>query len=77
MIYEAAGNVPAPGDNIEVAVQVNGKLRGTVVVPVGANQAAVEEAAFASDKIMGHIEGKEIMKKIFVKGRILNIVVRG
>ena len=65
------------GDNIEVAVQVNGKLRGTVVVPVGANQAAVEEAAFASDKIMGHIEGKEIMKKIFVKGRILNIVVRG
>jgi leucyl-tRNA synthetase len=63
------------GDTIEVAVQVNGKLRGSVVVPAGADQAAVEQAAFASDRVRIYTEGKQIRKKIFVKGRILNILV--
>jgi len=64
------------GDQIEVAVQVNGRLRGTVMVPADTDQAAVEEAAFASHKIQAHTQGKQILKKIFVKGRILNIVVK-
>jgi len=65
------------GDTIEVAVQVNGRLRDSVIVPADANQEAVEEAAFGSDKIKAHTEGKEIVRKIFVRGRILNIVVKG
>ena len=65
------------GDTIEVAVQVNGKLRDTVVMPADADQQTVEQAAFGSEKIKAHTEGKEIVRKIFVKGRILNIVVKG
>lgn len=64
------------GQEIEVAVQVNGKLRGTVTVAPDANQQVVEEAAFADPKIQAHIEGKNVIKKIFVKGRILNIVAK-
>ena len=64
-------------DTIEIAVQINGKLRDTVQVPATADQAAVEEVAFASDKIMQYTRDKQIVKKIFVPGRILNIVVKG
>ncbi len=64
------------GDTIEIAVQINGKLRDTIRVAIDADQAAVEAAAFAGDKITRFTEGKTIVKKIFVKGRILNIVVR-
>jgi leucyl-tRNA synthetase len=65
------------GEQIEVAVQVNGKLRGTVSVPPDADQETVEEAAFGDPKVKAHTDGKEIVKKIFVKGRILNIVAKG
>jgi len=62
-------------DSIEVAVQVNGKLRGTVTVPVDSDQEVVEKAAFENEKVKSHTEGKTIRKIIFVKGKILNIVV--
>ena len=65
------------GERIEIAVQVNGKLRESVMVPADADQAAVEKAAFASSKVQTHTEGKAIVKKIYVKGRLLNIVVKG
>jgi leucyl-tRNA synthetase len=64
-------------DMVEIAVQVNGRLRDTVSVPTGCDQAAIEEAAFKSSKVRAFIEGKEIVKKIYVPGRIFNIVVRG
>ncbi len=64
------------GDQIKIAVQVNGRLRDTVTLPADSDQAAVEQAAFESEKIQKHVEGKQIVKKIFVKGRILNIVVK-
>ena len=64
------------GDLIEIAVQVNGKLRDTVTLPAYSDQAAVEQAAFESEKIQARVEGMQIVKKIFVKGRILNIVVK-
>ncbi len=65
------------GDTIEIAVQINGKLRDSVHVAADADQEKVEEAAFASDKIQSYTDGKEIKKKIYVRGRILNIVVAG
>lgn len=64
-------------DEIEVAVQVNGKLRDTVTVPAESDQTVVEDKAFQSEKVLKFTEGKEVIKKIFVKGRILNIVVKG
>ncbi|MEW6412849.1 MAG: leucine--tRNA ligase [Candidatus Zixiibacteriota bacterium] len=65
------------GDSIEIAVQVNGKLRDSVMVPADASQETVEKAAFESQKVLNFTDGKQIVKKIYVKGRILNIVVKG
>lgn len=65
------------GESIAVAVQINGKLRDTVTVPVDASQAEVETAAFASTKVQAHTAGKEIIKKVYVPGRLLSIVVSG
>jgi leucyl-tRNA synthetase len=65
------------GDSIAVAIQVNGKLRDTVTVAVYASQAEVETAALASPKVQAHTQGKEIIKKVYVPGRLLSIVVKG
>ncbi len=64
------------GDTITIAVQVNGKLRDSVTVLADASQETVEKTAFERGRIKAHTEGKQIVKKIFVKGRILNIVVK-
>jgi len=65
------------GDTIEVAIQVNGKLRDSVQVPVDADQAAVERAAESSSKVTAFVAGRQTVKKIYVPGRLLNIVVKG
>jgi leucyl-tRNA synthetase len=65
------------GDTIGIAIQVNGKLRDTVRVATGADQKAVEIEAFGSAKVVAHVGGKEIVKKIYVPGRLLNIVIKG
>ena len=61
---------------VEYAVQVLGKLRGTVVVPAGAGKEEVLEAAKNSGKIAPFIEGKTVVKEIFVPGKLVNLVVR-
>jgi leucyl-tRNA synthetase len=65
------------GDSVEIAVQVNGKLRGTVMVPVGSEQAPVEEAAKQHEKVQGYLAGKQIFKVIYVPGRLISFVVKG
>jgi leucyl-tRNA synthetase len=60
--------------SIEIAVQVNGKLRGTVTIAPNAAQADVEAAAKANENVTKFIDGKEIRKVIFVPGKLLNIV---
>jgi leucyl-tRNA synthetase len=64
-------------DTIEIAVQVNGKLRDTVRVARELTQVGVEAAALECEKVKLAVAGKEIVKKIYVPGRILNIVVKG
>lgn len=64
------------GDSIVIAIQVNGKLRDSVQLPANSDQETVEKAAFDSSKIRVFTENKEIVKKIYVPGRILNIVVK-
>jgi leucyl-tRNA synthetase len=66
----------AAEDEIEIPVQVNGKLRGLVVVPAGATNDQVEQAALADEKVKAAIAGKQIVKKIVVPGKLVNIVVR-
>lgn len=63
-------------DVIEIAVQINGKVRGTMLIPSDATQ-EVAKAKFAEDeKLYSLIEGKTIVKEIYVPGRIFNIVVK-
>jgi leucyl-tRNA synthetase len=63
-------------DFVKIAVQVNGKLRGEVEVPNGTGEDAVVEAAQANPRITAHLEGKSVVKRIFVPGKLLNVVVK-
>lgn len=63
-------------DTIEVPVQISGKLRSKIVVPAGADDALLEATALADPKIAELIEGKTIVKKIVVKGRLVNFVLK-
>jgi leucyl-tRNA synthetase len=71
--YDAA---LAAEDEIEIPVQVNGKLRGLVVVPAGASNDKVERAALANDKVKAAIADKQIVKIIVVPGKLVNVVTR-
>jgi leucyl-tRNA synthetase len=66
----------AAEDEIAIPVQVNGKLRGLVIVPAGATNDEIEKAALADAKVQAAIAGKQIVKKIVVPGKLVNIVVR-
>jgi leucyl-tRNA synthetase len=71
--YDAA---LAKEEEVEIPVQVNGKLRGRVLVLAETDQALVEQRALADEKIKTAIAGKKIVKIIFVPGKLLNLVVR-
>ncbi|MBN1211485.1 MAG: leucine--tRNA ligase [candidate division Zixibacteria bacterium] len=64
------------GDTINIAVQINGKLRDTIEVSVDADEKTIEKEALKSPKIQKYTDDKKIIKKIHVKGRLLNIVVK-
>ncbi|MGA9471383.1 MAG: class I tRNA ligase family protein, partial [Terriglobales bacterium] len=66
----------AAADEIEIPVQVNGKLRGKVVVPATAPDDDVKQAALADQKVQAAIAGKPVVKVIVVPGKLVNIVVR-
>jgi leucyl-tRNA synthetase len=66
----------AAEDEIEIPVQVNGKLRSLIVVPAGAADAQVKGAALGNEKVKAAILGKQIVKTIVVSGKLVNIVVR-
>ena len=63
-------------DEIEIPVQINGKLKATVKVPKDSDQEEVDSAVSKNETIKGLIEGKSIIKKIYVKGKIYNIVIK-
>jgi leucyl-tRNA synthetase len=62
-------------DNVEIAVQVNGKLRSTVSVPLNSEQDLVKSIVLKDEKVLKYINGNKIVKEIFVKNKIYNIVV--
>jgi leucyl-tRNA synthetase len=61
-------------DEIELVVQVNGKLRGRVTVAAAADEAAIEAAALADQHVQKFLD-KPVRKVIYVKGKLVNIVV--
>jgi leucyl-tRNA synthetase len=63
-------------ETVSIAVQVNGKLRATLEVPNNSGQEEVKKAAFSHDSIIRHTSEKKIIKEIFVKNKIYNIVVK-
>ena len=60
----------------EIAVQVNGKLRGTITIHIDDDEQSIKEKALECENVMKHIEGKEIVKVIVIKGKIVNVVVK-
>ena len=60
----------------EIGVQVNGKLRGSINVHVNDSDDVIKEKALSNENVIRHIDGKEIVKIIVIKGRIVNIVVK-
>ena len=62
-------------DEIELVLQVNGKLRGAIRVPASADKAAIEAAALASPDVAKFSEGKPAKKIVVVPGRLVNVVV--
>lgn len=61
-------------NEIELVVQVNGKLRDRFMISKDADEEAAKAAAFASPKVNEHLEGKTIRKIVFIPGKIFNIV---
>jgi leucyl-tRNA synthetase len=65
----------AAEDEIEIPVQVNGKLRGLVVVPANATDDQVKQTALADEKVKSALAGKQVMKVIVVPNKLVNVVV--
>lgn len=63
-------------DEVEIAIQVNGKIRGRIMVPSDATEDMIKELSLAADFTRSATEGKSIMKVIVVRGSLVNIVVK-
>jgi leucyl-tRNA synthetase len=63
-------------DEVELPVQVNGKVRGTITLPRDADKEAMERMALENENVQRFVDGKEIKKLIVVPGRIINIVAK-
>ena len=64
-------------DEKEIVIQINGKVKEKIVVPMSADDAEIEKTALANEKIVELTSGKDIVKVIVVKGKLVNIVVKG
>ena len=71
--YDEAKTVES---TVEIAVQINGKVKATVAVALDEDEASVKEKAHAIPSVADLMAGKTVVKEIYVKGRILNIVVK-
>jgi leucyl-tRNA synthetase len=63
-------------DEVEIPVQVNGKLVNVVKVPAGSGEAVVKAAAIADEKVKARVEGKTVVKVVVVPGKLVNLVVK-
>ena len=63
-------------EELTLVVQVNGKLRDRITVPASITEEEAKQKALESQRVKSYIEGKEVLKIIFVPGRLVNLVVR-
>ncbi|MCR4394047.1 MAG: class I tRNA ligase family protein, partial [Dehalococcoidales bacterium] len=63
-------------EKVTLVVQVNGKLRDKYEVPVNISEEEARRLALESARVKPHIEGKEVVKVIYVPGKLINLVVR-
>ncbi len=63
-------------DEVEIAIQINGKIKAKINIPSGLSEDEIKEASLANDSIKDATEGKNIVKVIVIKGRLVNIVVK-
>jgi leucyl-tRNA synthetase len=73
--FPSVDEAAAKEDEITVVVQVNGKVRDRVTVPADADEGEVKQAALASDGVRRFIDGSQPRQVIYVKGRLVNIVI--
>ena len=66
----------AKEDEIEIPVQINGKLASIVRVPAGASSKEIEAAALEDEKVKARIAGKNVAKIIVVPGKLVNLVIK-
>jgi leucyl-tRNA synthetase len=64
-------------DELNIIIQVNGKLRGQVEVPSNSTQEKIKEIVLKEEKVQKFIEGKTLIKTIYVPKKLVNIVVEG
>jgi len=62
-------------EEVEIPVQINGKVRAKVRIPFGADEGTVKDITLQDDKVKGYVNGREIRKFIYVKNKLVNIVV--
>ena len=72
-VYDESKTVAS---TVAMAVQVNGKLKGTITMPTDSEQQAVVDAAMAVDKVRKATEGMTVVKTILVKNRLVNLIVK-
>jgi leucyl-tRNA synthetase len=63
-------------DQTTIVVQVNGKVRAKLNLPYNAKELEVQKAALSDTNVLAHTDGKKIVKEIYVKNKIYNIVVK-
>jgi len=74
--WPVADEAAAREDSVELAVQVNGKVRSRVVLPRDAGEDAAREAALADPRIREQLAGRQLVKAVVVPGRLVSLVVR-
>jgi leucyl-tRNA synthetase len=74
--WPSVDEAAAKAEEIEIPVQVNGKVRGRVTVPADASENDIEKAALAAPQVQTYLQGKQVVKFIVAKGRLVSVVVK-
>jgi leucyl-tRNA synthetase len=74
--WPMADEAAAREESVEIPVQVNGKLRGRVVVDASAGEDEIRAAALAAPTVLPHLQGREVVKVIVARGRLVSVVVK-
>jgi leucyl-tRNA synthetase len=63
-------------DSVDLAVQVNGKVRATITVNANADEKAIKDVALANENVIRNIDGKDVTKVIIIPGKLVSVVAK-